>query len=100
MQTLALFLGLYALTFVIFAVANGDFAKRLIRWLTAFDILVFSLVTFGMAKRNETISAVSWVLEVDGRWQGRVARPVIDWMLSPLEKNHCYVSWLAERNKY
>lgn len=73
---------------------------RLIRLLTALDIFVFALLTFGGAKRNETISAASWVLEVDGKWQGRVARPVIDWLLSPLEQDHCQVSWLAERNKY
>lgn len=74
--------------------------RRLIRLLTAFDIFVFALLTLGGAKRNETISAASWVLEVDGKWQGRVARPVIDLLLSPLEKDHCQASWLAERYKY
>ena len=73
---------------------------RLIRLLTALDIFVFALLTLGGAKRNETISAASWVLEVDGKWQGKVARPVIDWLLSPLERNHCQASWMAECNKY
>lgn len=74
--------------------------SRLIRLLTALDIFIFALVTFGGAKRNETISAASWSLEFDGKWQGRVARPVIDWLFSSLEKDHCQWSWLAEQYLY
>jgi hypothetical protein len=90
----------YLSAFVALALSSGDVGCRLVRWLTAFDIFVFSVVTCGMAKRNETISAASWALEVDGKWQGRIARPVIDWLLSPLEKDHCHSSWLAEKDRY
>lgn len=90
----------YALAFVVLALINGDFSGRLVRWLTAGDILIFSVATFGRARRNETISAASWSLELDGKWQGRVFRPLIDWALSPLEKDHCHVSWMAEKDHY
>lgn len=73
---------------------------RILRILIAIDILAFAIITLGGSKRNETISAAAWVLEADDKWQGRVFRPVIDFILRPIEANHCYVSWLAERNKY
>jgi hypothetical protein len=70
--------------------------NRLLRILIALDILLFALLTLGGARRNETISAAAWSLEQAGKWQGRLCRPVIDWLLSWLEKDHCAVSWLAE----
>lgn len=73
---------------------------RILRIVVAFDIFIFSLLTLGGAKRNETISAAAWSLEADGKWQGRAFRPLIDWALSWLEKDHCRLAWLAERNKY
>ena len=96
----AAWLLLYVLVFMVLALINGEFSNRLVRWLTAWDILLFSLATFGRARRNETISAAAWSLELDGKWQGRVFRPFIDWALSPLEKDHCHVSWLAEKDHY
>lgn len=74
--------------------------QRLLRVLIALDIFVFALVTFGGAKRNETISAAAWVLEQDGRWQGKLARPVIDWIMTWVEREHCRVSWIVEKDKY
>jgi hypothetical protein len=72
---------------------------RLLRILIALDILLFALLTLGSARRNETISAAAWSLEQDGKWQGRLCRPVIDWLLSWLEQDHCAVSWLAENQE-
>ena len=46
-------------------------------WL---DIKVFWVVTFGRAKPGETISAASWSLYLDGKWQGEVAVPIIDFL--------------------
>jgi len=71
---------------------------RILRILVALDVFVFALVTLGGAKRNETISSAAWDLELDKKWQGRLFRPAIDWMFSPLQKNHCFNAWRKERN--
>ena len=67
---------------------------RLLLWL---DIKVFVLVTLGNCRPGETISAAAWSLEIDGKWQGRVFRPLIDWIFTRLERDHCYQSWMAEQ---
>lgn len=41
---------------------------RLLRILIALDVFVFALLTVGGSKRNETISAAAWSLEIDGKW--------------------------------
>lgn len=48
------------------------------RFLFWIDVKVFWLVTLGTSKPDETISAASWSLKLDGKWQGGVAVPVID----------------------
>lgn len=73
---------------------------RLLRILIALDIFVFALLTLGGSKRNETISAAAWSLELDGKWQGRVFRPLIDWLMTRLERDHCLQSWLAEQIQF
>lgn len=70
---------------------------RLLRVLIAFDIFIFALLTLGGSKRNETISAAVWSLELDGKWQGKFFRPMIDWLFTKLERDHCYQSWMAEQ---
>lgn len=70
--------------------------NRLLRILVAFDIFVFSLLTLGNAQRNETISAAAWSLEQDGRLQGRIFRPLIDFLLRWMEPDHCFRSWRTE----
>ncbi len=70
---------------------------RVLRILIASDVFVFAILTLGGAKRNETISAAAWSLEGAGKWQGRVFRPLIDWLFSPFQKDHCAQAWLAER---
>jgi hypothetical protein len=73
---------------------------RILRVLIALDIFIFALITLGSSHRNETISAAAYSLEKDGKWQGKLFRPLIDTFLSILEKDHCYTSWLSECNKY
>ena len=73
---------------------------RLLRILIALDIFVFALLTLGHANRNETISAAAWSLETDNKILGKIFRPLIDFLLSPLEKDHCYGSWLGEVSTY
>lgn len=46
---------------------------------------------------DETLSAAAWRTEQKGRLLGRVFRPLIDWIFSPFEKNHCQKSFESER---
>ena len=73
---------------------------RLLKILIALDIFAFALLTLGGARRNETISAAAYSLELADKWQGRLFRPLIDRLLCAIERNHCRVSWLAEKDKY
>jgi len=70
---------------------------RILRILIALDIFVFALLTLGGAKRNETISAAAWSLEMDDKWQGKLFRPIIDFLFSLLQKDHCRKCWLEEQ---
>ena len=53
---------------------------KLLSFLLWLDIQVLVLATFGNCRPGETISAASWSLCLDGKWQGRIAVPVIDWL--------------------
>lgn len=70
--------------------------RRILNLLVALNQFVFSLITFGGSRPDETMSAASWRLEQEGRWQGKVFRPLIDFLFSPLEKEHCYKAYLSE----
>jgi hypothetical protein len=74
--------------------------QRLLRILIALDVFVFALVTLGGAKRSETISAASWSLELDGKLQGRIARPVIDALFYFMQQNHCRVVFDVEQARH
>lgn len=73
---------------------------RLLIIVVAIDCLLFAIITLGNCRRNETISAASYALEQQGKWQGKLFRPLIDKILSPLEKDHCRMSWLLEKDTY
>lgn len=64
--------------------------------LIALDVFIFALITLGGSKRNETISAAAWSLDQDARWQGRFFRPLIDWLFTWVERDHCRVSFVVE----
>ena len=74
--------------------------QRLLIALIALDHLVLALITLGNCKRGETISAAAWSLEQNGKLQGKVSRPVIDWLFTWIERDHCQVSWQAEIDMY
>ena len=61
----------------------------IIDFLIWLDVLVFRIITLGKAKPGETISAASFSLHLDGKWQGRIAVPVIDFIFSIWESDHC-----------
>ena len=74
--------------------------QRVLIVLIAIDHMAFVLITLGNCKRGETISAAAWVLEQNGKLQGRIFRPVIDWLFSRIERDHCQVSYESEKHIY
>ena len=80
--------------------AELELRQRALIALIAMDHLALVLLTMGNCARGETISASAWRQEQNGRLQGRIARPVIDWLFTWIERDHCSQSWLAERHMY
>ena len=74
--------------------------QRILIALIAIDHLALVIATLGYCKRAETISAAAWALEQNGKLAGRIFRPFIDWLFTRIERNHCQVSWLAEKHMY
>ena len=73
---------------------------RLLILLIALDHLALVILTLGNCKRGETIIAASWSLEQDSKVMGKVMRPVIDWLFTWVERDHCMQSWFAEKHMY
>ena len=73
-------------------------AQRVLNILVALDSFVFVLLTLGAGHPSETISSAAYRAEMHG-WRFGKARPVIDWLLSWLEKDHCKQAWLYAVNK-
>ena len=71
--------------------------KRLLNILISFDSFVLSILTLGKAWPGETISSAAYRSELHGGYF-KHARPVIDWLFSPIEKDHCKSAyWYAVR---
>lgn len=80
--------------------AELELRQRLLIFAIAVDHLLLVCITLGNCARGETISASAWRQEQNGKLQGRIARPVIDWLFTWVERDHCSESWLAERHMY
>lgn len=61
----------------------------MIDFLLWLDIEILRVGTLGKSRPGETISAASWSLYLDKKWQGRVFVPLIDLLFRPLQKDHC-----------
>ena len=74
----------------------------ILRFFLWFDIFVLRIVTLGKSRPGETISAASWSLNLDGKWQGRIAVPVIDWLARLVgdDSNHCRRAYEWQINLY
>lgn len=71
--------------------------RRILNVLIALDSFVLVLLTLGKAWPGETISSAAYRAELLGG-HFRFARPVIDWLFSPLEDEHCKSAyWYAVR---
>lgn len=72
--------------------------QRLLNLLIAIDQLVYVVLTLGIGQPDETLSAAAWRTEQTGKLGGRIFRPLIDLLFRPIERDHCYRAYLAERN--
>ncbi len=75
--------------------------RRAFHILLAVDQALFVLLTLGWAHPDEPPSAAAWRLEQEGRWQGRLFRPAIDWLFAHLpfgwaEQHHCRTAFESE----
>ena len=72
--------------------------RRILNFLIALDQLFWVILTLGNGMPDETISAALWRMESQGKWAGRLFRPVVD-VLFWFDPEHCYHAWKAEINK-
>ena len=77
-----------------------DTITALLRFGLWLDVKVLWVVTFGRCKLGENISAAAWSLELDGKWQGRLLRPLIDGLFYFVQKDHCAQAWQWQRHLY
>ena len=66
--------------------------RRILNVLIALDSFLLVLLTFGKAWPGETFSSAAYRAELTGGYF-RHARPVIDWLFSRIERDHCLESW-------
>jgi len=71
--------------------------KRIAHILIGLDQFLWVLLTLGDGYPDETISAASWRMEQEGKLFGRVMRPVVDWLASPWESDHCQSAFISEQ---
>lgn len=45
-----------------------------------------------------TISAKAYIMDSKGKWYGKLLRVTIDLLFRIFEKDHCYKSYLSEKN--
>jgi hypothetical protein len=64
--------------------------------LVAIDLL---LAAFVGCRRNETLSAAAYSTELSGKLAGRIFRPLIDWIMSFREADHCRIQYEFENPK-
>lgn len=69
---------------------------RLIKIMFMLDCFLFSLLTLGKAYPFESFSSAAYRAELQGRFYGRL-RPVIDWLASPWQLDHCKVAYKSAR---
>lgn len=70
--------------------------RRVLNIMIALDQLLWVLLTLGDGSPDETISAAAWRMEQQGKLAGRALRPLIDVLFSPLELDHCRLSYESE----
>jgi len=77
------------------SVLGHDILARIINVLICLDQLAFSVLTLGSAAPDETMSAAAYRLEQQGRWPGKLFRPIIDKIMF-FDHAHCHRAYQAE----
>jgi hypothetical protein len=72
---------------------------RALNLLVALDQFLFCLICLGGSSPDETASSAAWRLEALGRWQGKLFRPMIDWLFWPVQHDHCMCAYYSERRR-
>lgn len=70
--------------------------QRLLNFGISLDQFIYNVVTLGASAPDETISAGAYRMEKQGKWQGKIMRPFIDWLFTYIQKDHCYFAYKAE----
>ena len=74
--------------------------QSIINFLIKLDMVVFQIITLGVAKKNETISAAAWNAHLTGKFWGfsyRLIDPVFALFGQP---EHCRQAWLWQQELY
>ena len=75
--------------------------RRLLNILISLDQFALSLLTFGWAYPDETISSFLYRLENSGtstvNTLAGYGRKTVDFITSPIEKQHCFKAFKSER---
>lgn len=66
--------------------------QRILNILVALDSFLWTLLTLGVGHPGETFSSAAYRAELRNQFYGK-ARPVIDWLFSWLEDNHCQLAY-------
>lgn len=74
--------------------------RPMLKALIVVDVWIFRVITFGRARPGETMSAAAWHLERRGKWQGKLTRPLIDFLFRWMEKDHCRKAWQWQAHIY
>jgi len=69
--------------------------QRILNFLIAIDQLIYVVITLGSGCPDETMSSAAWRLEQKGKIQGKIFRPLIDWLFW-FDKDHCKTSYESE----
>jgi hypothetical protein len=72
--------------------------QRILNLLIAIDQLIYVVITLGSGCPDETMSSAAWRLEQKGKIQGKIFRPLIDWLFW-FDKDHCRTSYESEVNR-
>lgn len=79
--------------------AIQDAKRRAFNMAVSLDIFLFCLLCLGnVAYNGQTASAAAYIMWRDGKWQGRLLMPIIDWIFQ-FQPHHCEISYLAEKHR-
>lgn len=74
--------------------------RRSLILFCAFDHTILAVVTLGHCRPYQQISGALYELDaIDRNILGVLLRPVVDLLLTPLERNHCQVVWQIEQRQ-